>query len=252
MLEFGLIIPAFVAGVLMFLAPCTLPVIPGYLAFISGVPAALLEGPARRREVKSAIVRNGLFFILGFTCIFVAAGALAGVAGGFLNEYRLILGRFGGAIILFFGLMLLGLLPVPAFLRERRITLPSFLTLGRPSSSFLIGALFALGWSPCIGPILGTILLFASSSATALQGAFLLLVFSLGLAVPLFLTALLIGEASAFLSKIAGVARGLSRIGGAFLVFIGILMLLGDYGVLVTWGYELLDFIEYDRLLRYL
>lgn len=252
MLEAGLIIPAFVAGVLMFLAPCTLPVIPGYLAFISGVSPALLSDPARRRDVRRRIVGNGLFFILGFTCLFVLLGTLAGSLGGALYAYRFVLGRIGGLVLIFFGLMLLGLVRSSALMRERRLRLPGFLTLGRPSSSFLVGALFALGWSPCVGPILGTILLFASSSSTALSGALLLLVFSFGLGLPMFLTALLAGEASAVLSRAAGLAKGLSIFGGVVLILIGILMALGNYGILITLGYELFDFIKYDRLLQYL
>ncbi len=250
MLEVGLIIPAFFAGLLMFLAPCTLPVIPGYLAFISGIPGGALVSP--NRDTRSRVFLNGIFFVLGFTVIFVLLGSLAGFFGASLGEYRALFARFGGAIIIFFGLTLVGVLRLPALFSGQHIQLPKFLTLGRWTSSFLIGALFALGWSPCIGPILGTILLLASSSTTALSGALLLLVFSAGLAVPMLLVAALIGEASASLSHVARFTGTLSVIGGTFLIGIGTLMLLGEYSLLVTYGYKIFDFIEYERLLDYL
>lgn len=249
MLELSLVIPAFFAGLLMFLAPCTLPVIPGYLAFISGVPGGALVRPGP--EIRTRVLLNGLFFVLGFTAVFVGIGSLAGLFGASLGAYRDILARAGGVLIILFGLIVLGALRIP-FLPEWRAKIPGFLHVGKSSSSLLIGALFALGWSPCIGPILGTILLLASSSATALSGALLLLVFSAGLAVPMLLTAALIGEASAALSHIARFAQVLSAVGGVFLIGIGVLMLLGDYGVFVTYGYELFDFIDYSRLLEYL
>ncbi|HEY4510908.1 MAG TPA: cytochrome c biogenesis protein CcdA, partial [Candidatus Paceibacterota bacterium] len=236
MFELALIVPAFVAGVLMFLAPCTLPVIPGYLAFISGIPGTALADP---RKVKGKIIRNALFFIFGFTVIFVALGILAGSLGGLLGPYRYALARVGGILIIFFGLMLLGVLHTPTFFRERHIKLPSYLTLGKPQSSFLVGALFALGWSPCIGPLLGTLLLLASSSATAFTGALLLLVFSLGLGLPMLLTALLIGEAGNFLMRVSLFGKSIAVLGGLFLIGIGVLMVLGNYTLLITYGYRL-------------
>ena len=166
-----------------------------------------------------------------------------------VGPYREILGRAAGAVIILFGLTMLGL-RLPALSADRRPALPGFLTVGRPDSSFFIGALFALGWSPCIGPILGTILLFASVNATALWGALLLCAFSLGLAIPFLLTALLIDRAGAAFAQFAGAARVLQYVGGALLVALGVLMLLGNGGLMTAWALEHVP--GYDALLRYL
>jgi cytochrome c-type biogenesis protein len=130
--------------------------------------------------------------------------------------------------------------------------LPKFLVIGRPESSALIGILFALGWSPCIGPILGTILLFASTSATALGGAFLLAVFSLGLGVPFLLCAAFIGRISSMVSKWARVSLVLSRVGAIVMLALGVLMITGTMGFLVSWGFSVFDFFGYERLLNFL
>ncbi len=248
MLTLSFIAAAFVAGVLMFLAPCTLPIVPGYLAFISGVPFA----QAFQKNVRLKVFTNALAFVIGFSVIFTLLGVLAGTLGSFFGAYRYEIARFGGVLIIFFGLTLLGLFRIPFFQKEFHPRLPSFLRLGVPASSALIGAIFALGWSPCIGPILGSNLLIAGSGEGAMAGALLLAVFSLGLAVPFLLTALLISEAQEFIFRNATYVKVFTYAGGVFLVALGILMLAGEMGRLVSWGYSLFDFIDYGRLLRYL
>ncbi len=238
MLSLTLIFGAFAAGILMFLAPCTLPIVPGYLAFIAG---------ERKR-----VMRNALAFVLGFSVVFIVLGASAGLFGIIVGPWRYALGQLGGALIILFGLTMLGLLRIPFLSGERHIKLPKYITVGNPSSSLLIGVLFALGWSPCIGPILGTILFFASSSATALSGALLLTVFSAGLALPFILTALLLSHAQSIVVHAGKVSRVLSVVGGIFLILIGTAMLLGMQGQLVAWAYGALDVVGYDRLLNYL
>lgn len=238
MLSVPLAISAFVAGVLMFLAPCTLPIVPGYLAFIGGE--------------RRAVLRNAIAFVLGFSIIFILLGASAGLFGVVIGSWRYALARAGGVLLVLFGLTLMGLIRLPALGSERRIALPSFLCIGSPSSSVLIGALFALGWSPCIGPILGTILFAASSAATAASGALLLAVFSLGLALPFLLTALALERAQKLFARVGKASQALSVVGGVFLVIIGILMVFNQMGLLVSWGYEFLNAIGYDRLLNYL
>jgi cytochrome c-type biogenesis protein len=231
---------AFLAGILMFLAPCTLPIVPGYLAFIAGA------GASRRR-----VVLNAIAFVLGFSIVFILLGTFAAEAGSFLGPWRDTLGRIAGAIIIIFGLTMLGVIRVPVLSAERRMAIPHFLTIGKVQSSGLIGALFALGWSPCIGPILGSILLFASGSATAAQGALLLAVFSLGLGLPFILTALLLNEAGALISRYSKFVNILSVVGGVVLILLGVLMLMGDMGLLVTWGFSALNG-PYSRLLQYM
>ncbi len=228
---------AFLAGVLMFLAPCTLPLIPGYLAFIAG------DG--------KRVMQNALGFVLGFSLVFVLLGAFAGLVGVLLGPWRPLIARAAGLLIIFFGLMLLGF-SLPQFRREWRMRIPRGLSVGRPESSFIIGALFALGWSPCIGPLLGTVLLLASVSTTAAAGAFLLGVFSLGLAMPFLLTALLLERAGIVLSRWSRGVEILSMLGGVVLIVLGVLMLMGDMGYLASWGYTILGGLGYERLLNYL
>ena len=244
-MDFALIPAAFIAGVLMFLAPCTLPIVPGYLAFIAGVPDSRGE-KARRR-----IIVNALAFVLGFSAIFIALGASAGLIGSLIGEWRPLISRVGGAIIILFGLVMLGLIRLPVLSSEAHIRIPKFLSIGRWQSSALIGAIFALGWSPCIGPILGTILFLAAGSTTAFEGAFLLGIFSLGLGIPFLLTALLMETGQNMFGKWATTSKVLSYIGGAILILVGVLMLADQMGLLIEWGFKYLEG-PYNQLLKYM
>jgi len=252
MLEIPLFIAAFIAGVLMFLAPCTLPIVPAYLAFIAGIPLSALSNPAAKRSARRVVLKNAVAFVIGFSVIFILLGASAGLLGTFVGPWRYALAKLGGVIIILFGLTMLGLLPVSFINRERHLKLPSFLVLGRMPSSALIGSLFALGWSPCIGPILGTVLLIASNSATVGYGATLLAVFSLGLAVPFLLAAFLVTETTVFLSKIGGFVRVLNIVGGVGLILGGVLMLTGNMALFVSLGTDLFEYWGFDALLKYL
>lgn len=234
MFEWALIPAAFVAGILMFLAPCTLPIVPGYVAFIGG-----------RRPV-----RNAAAFVVGFAVVFILLGTFAGALGALVGPYREFLGRGAGLLLILFGLTMLGALKLPFLSGEWHIKLPSFLTLGRSESSFLVGVLFALGWSPCIGPILGTVLVLASTSATAFAGALLLGVFSAGLAVPFLLTALLLERAGAAFQKWGRATQIIQLAGGALLLALGALMLMGSMGAVTTWALKSIK--GYDALLNLL
>lgn len=245
MSEFQLIPAAFLAGVLMFLAPCTLPIVPGYLAFIAGVP---LGEEARRR---GQIVRNAIAFVIGFSLIFILLGTFAGLVGAILGPWRTVIGRIAGVIIILFGLTMLGFLRLPILSTEHRTRVPKFLKLGRPESSAFIGVLFALGWSPCIGPILGTILYVASVSGVFV-GASLLGVFSLGLGLPFVLAAVFIEKIDSWFSGFGRLTTAFNYCGGVVLIAIGILMLLGNMGLLVTWGFGLFDSTGYSQLLEHL
>lgn len=239
----ALIIPAFVAGVLMFLAPCTLPIVPGYLAFIAGASG----GTGSRRR----IVWNAVAFVIGFSIVFVALGASAGFLGSFIGPWKALISRFAGALIILFGLTMLGLFRIPLLSGEMHIKLPKFVVLGKWQSSLLIGALFAVGWSPCIGPILGSILFLASGASTALAGAFLLGIFSLGLGVPFILTAALMQSGQNMFGHWATTSKVLSVLGGVLLLVIGTLMLTDNMGLLVTWGFQYLEG-PYNQLLKYM
>jgi cytochrome c-type biogenesis protein len=236
---------AFVAGLLMFLAPCTLPIVPGYLLYIAGVPQ---EGAA---QGKRRIVSNAVAFVLGFSLVFILLGLFAGTLGAFLNPYRDALMRVTGALFIIFGLILTGVI-TSVVGKEWHMKMPTFLTLGSWQSSSLIGALFAIGWSPCIGPILGSVLLVASQSATAPQGAVLLAVFSLGLGVPFILTALMLERVSAYIERWSKYTPYMNRIVGVLLIVVGALILFGMLSVLMDGGYQLFDWLGYNTLYRYL
>jgi cytochrome c-type biogenesis protein len=242
-MELALIPAAFVAGVLMFLAPCTLPIVPGYLAFIAGT--------SDTKSGRGRIVRNAFAFVFGFSVIFITLGASAGFVGGLVGEWRNVISQAAGLIIILFGFTMLGWLRIPGLSSEHHIRLPKFLTIGRWESSLLIGALFAIGWSPCIGPILATVLFLASSSQTALWGAFLLGIFSLGLGLPFIITALLMENGRDLFGKWGTTSKVLSFIGGVLLIGIGTLMLTNNSGLLVEWGFKFLEG-PYNQLLNYM
>jgi len=255
----SLIIPAFIAGILTFLAPCTLPLVPGYLAFISGVSAKDLAIPERAAGARKRIFMNGVMYVIGFSIVFILLGSLFGLAGSFLAQYRIWLSRIGGAFVIFFGLYLMHAFNLPIFKKafgwlntEHKFNFVNKLTPGRPFSSFIFGATFAFGWTPCIGPILGTILFLASTSGSVLSGSFLLLVFSAGLAIPFLAIALGLGHATKYITKISKYLNIISIVGGAFLVYMGYLLLTDNLILFIGKFYQYFSFINYDRLLDYL
>lgn len=251
-ISIGFIISAFVAGLLTFLAPCTLPLVPAYLGFISGVKQNGADDPSTAETARRKIIANGVAFVLGFTLVFIFFGTLAGFLGQALAPARIWLGRTAGALVIFFGLFMLGVFRLPALQGEYRAKIPKWLTLGKPISSFAIGSTFAFGWTPCVGPILGSILLLASTSTTAWQGAFLLAVFSAGLAIPFLLIALGFSHATKYVHAIGKYLTWVSVVGGIFLILLGFLLLTDNFGLIIQYGYRLFDFLNYDRLIQYL
>jgi cytochrome c-type biogenesis protein len=248
----ALIVPAFIAGLLTFLAPCTLPLVPGYLGFISGSSLADLNDPTKAKRVRWNVFLNGLMFIIGFSVIFIALGTLAGFAGRALAPYQLWLTRIGGIFVILFGLFMLNILKIPFLNAETQFKTPKLFQRGRPTNSLILGSAFGFGWTPCVGPILASILLLASATSTALQGAFLLFIFSLGLAIPFLLIALGIGSAARHIAKITKYLNWVSMIGGVFLIFLGILLLTNNTALLISWGYRLFEFINYEELTNFL
>ena len=228
MVDFSLIIPAFIAGLLTFLAPCTLPLVPGYLGFISGVSLKDLDDPVQKKKIRWKIFLNGLFFVIGFSLIFIFLGTLAGLGGQALFPYKIWFSRLGGIFVIIFGLFMLNVVKIPLFSKSAQIKVPfdklraglPFFQRGKTINSLLLGSAFGLGWTPCVGPILGSVLTLAASGGTVVQGAFLLSVFSLGLAIPFLIVALSISSASAYLHKISKYLNIISAIGGVFLIFL--------------------------------
>ncbi|MFB6226552.1 MAG: cytochrome c biogenesis CcdA family protein [Candidatus Paceibacteria bacterium] len=248
-------IPAFIAGIITFFAPCTLPLVPGYLGFISGVSLDELDGEDANKAKKKVLI-NSLLFILGFTIVFIMLGTVFGIFGSILSDFRIWLSRIGGLFVILFGLYMMGIFRL-SFLdflqQEHKLNISSNLKPGSPVSSILFGASFALGWSPCVGPVLGSILLLASSSTSVLQGAVLLFIFSIGLAVPFMAVALGFNKAQETINKLSKYLKAISFIGGIFLIFLGYLLFTNQFSYWNSLVFELLDWAKYqDFIYQYL
>jgi cytochrome c-type biogenesis protein len=218
---------AFGAGLLSFVSPCVLPLIPSYLTFVTGVGFEEL-GTARR-----AALVHALLFVLGFTLIFVALGASATVLGRVLIAYRLWITRAGGALIVLFGLYLLGAVRLAAFDRERRVHLAN-----KPVGylgSVLVGVAFGAGWTPCLGPILGAILTYTAATADLARGLPLLLAYSLGLAIPFLLAAVAVERFLEAVTRLRPHLARVSQVSGALLVIVGLLMIFDYFTILGTY-----------------
>jgi cytochrome c-type biogenesis protein len=218
---------AFSAGLLSFLSPCVLPLIPSYVTFITGM--SLDEAQTARRTTLT----HALLFILGFTLIFMAMGATATAVGGVLAYYRDWVARIGGVLIIIFGLYLMGALPVTLLSQERRVHLAN-----KPVGylgTVVVGLAFGAGWTPCIGPILGSILIYSGSSADMSRGMTLLFGYSMGLAVPFFIAALMIGRFMEWFRRFRPAMVWMSRIGGLLLVIIGLLLVTNYFTILATY-----------------
>ena len=224
---------AFLAGLASFLSPCTIPLIPSYLSFVTGVSLKEADAslPARRRV---SLVLNSVLFIAGFSLVFIALGAAASSVGDLLREYQVWIERVGGVIVILLGLHLMGLLRVGALQRDMRLQLQD-----RPAGylgAVIIGAVFAAGWSPCVGPILAPILLIASQLDTVGKGVILLTAYSAGLALPFLAAALLMGEALLRVVRRASrYAPTIERIAGGVLVLFGLLLVFGKMSWLSAW-----------------
>jgi len=254
-MDLTLIIPAFIAGILTFLAPCTLPLVPGYLGFISGVSLEDLKDPEKVKGARLKIFLNGVFYVIGFSIVFIILGSLFGLGGAVFAQYRVWLSRIGGVFVILFGLYMTGILKF-SFLNflgiQKQFKAPKIFKPGNPLSSLAFGSAFAFGWTPCVGPVLGAILTLAATSTTVGQGAILLGIFSLGLAIPFLLIAAGIGSASRHLAKITKYLNIVSIIGGIFLIALGILLLTDKFAVWISYSYQLFDFINYESILDYL
>jgi len=243
-----LIPQAFLAGLLTFLAPCTLPLVPGYLGFISGVASADHLVVNGRQNFRWRVIINGLMFVLGFSLVFILLGSLAGWLGFSVGPYRSVLGRVGGLFVIIFGLYMVGAVRWPWLNSTLRFPVAKIIKPGHPLSSLVFGTAFGFGWTPCVGPILGTILFLASSTATAAEGAMLLAIYSLGLAVPFLLVALTFNHAIRYIKAVNKYLETVSFIGGLFLIFLGLLLLTNNFNWWLAQAYRWLQFINYNSL----
>ena len=231
---------AFTAGLLSFLSPCVLPLIPSYITFITGL--GLDDVPRARR---TALV-HGALFVAGFSLIFIALGAGATLLGQSLLAQRGWIARVGGLVIIVFGLYLLGVLNIGFFSRERRLHLASK-PVGYAGTVF-VGIAFGAGWTPCIGPILSAILVYAASEASVKRGLLLLTAYSLGLAVPFLASALAVERFMAFFQRLRGQLVWVSRTTGVLMIAIGVLMVTNYFTILSTYLQALTPRALWDRL----
>jgi len=218
---------AFVAGLLSFLSPCVLPLVPSYVGFLTGLSLPEIE---RRRGTALA---HAAWFVAGFSLIFIALGATASALGVLLLRSQVWIGRIGGALVVLFGLYLLGILR-PAFLmRDWRVDL-AHKPVGYLGSAF-VGVTFGAAWTPCIGPILGGILTLAAAQASVVHGTALLAAYALGLAIPFVLTALALERFLGWFQRFRRYLGWVDRIAGALLVLLGILLLTDRFTLLAGW-----------------
>ena len=223
---------AFAAGLLSFVSPCVLPLVPSYVSYITGLTLEELTSETERTRVRATIVLNSLLFIGGFSAVFIAFGASASLAGQLLLTYQDFIRKLGGVLIVVFGLYVMGLLKLKFLMTEKRIHFTS-----RPAGyagSFLVGVAFAAGWTPCVGPILGTILLYASTTDSMLTGVKLLTSYSMGIALPLFITALAIDSFLNYFKKIKGYMYSISVVSGVFLVLVGVMIYTNSLTLLTS------------------
>jgi cytochrome c-type biogenesis protein len=218
---------AFAAGLLSFLSPCVLPLIPSYVTFVTGLT---IDDVQRSRRITLV---HSLLFVTGFTLIFLALGATATTLGRLMGYNREWVGRIGGVIVIALGLYLLGVFNVGILSRERRLHIATK-PLGYLGTIF-VGMAFAAGWTPCIGPILGAVLTYTASSADLNRGLVLLFAYSLGLAVPFVIAALMIDRFIGVFQRYRAALLWTSRIAGGLLVGVGILMLTDTMRLLTQW-----------------
>lgn len=226
MLEWAFPLMAIVAGIVSFSSPCTLPLIPGYVSYITALPVSEIEGGAAR----SVALRASLMFVAGFTVVFTALGASFALIGSVLLRNVDTITRIAGVGIILMGMSMLGLLRIPGLGRERRVDLRRIAR--GPGSASLLGMAFAVGWTPCIGPILASILAVAGSSQSAAWGASLLALYSLGLGVPFVLTAVYFQRAQRSISWVKRHSRRIERAGGATLTLVGVMFVSGAWSAI--------------------
>lgn len=224
------LLTAIVAGAISFISPCVLPLVPGYLSFVSsGVDPASKQLADRIRVVWSA-----LFFIAGFSTVFVMLGLGAQAFGGILLRYNVEANLLGGALLVCFGLVMTGMIKIPALLRDFRLPGPQ--TISGPAGAYTLGLTFAFGWTPCIGPVLGSILTLAAVSAGS--GAVLLAAYSVGLGIPFLIVAIAFSSIAAGFKRMRYAGHILNVLAGGIMIAMGILMMTGRLTLIAFWLLE--------------
>lgn len=221
---------AFVAGLLSFVSPCVLPLVPPYLSFLAGVTIDQLTDDQRSSSVTGRVVLTALVFVAGFSTVFVGLGASASFFGSFLVDHLTTLGYVAGGIILILGLHFLGVFRIGLLFREARFqvrTKPIGLV-----GAYVVGLAFAFGWTPCVGPVLAAILIYAGSEADVTKGAMLLLAYSLGIGLPFIAAAFFAGPFTGLMKRFRSHMGVVEKVMGAMLVVTGILFLTNSMSTL--------------------
>jgi cytochrome c-type biogenesis protein len=231
MLKLPLPIAAFVAGLVSFLSPCVLPLVPGYVSLISG--AGLEELKSAQSQLLRRVMINSIGFILGFSIVFITLGAISTGVGQLAAQYKHTLSIVAGVVVIIFGLHLTGLFQIKWLLQDAR--LHDVKGSSTPIGAFVIGFAFAFGWTPCLGPILTIILGFASQEDTLTKGILLLAVYSLGLAVPFLMTSLLMERFLKFYSRFRSHMHALEVASGGLMIALGILLVIGRFTLISSW-----------------
>jgi cytochrome c-type biogenesis protein len=238
------LIAAFIAGVLSFISPCVLPLVPGYLSFISGISldsmrtspagaAASVAAPSAPPAAGRQVFFASLAFVLGFSVVFISLGAAASTIGAALMSRLTLMGKIAGVLLIIFGLHTMGLLKISWLYKEKRIQ-----TSAKPAGfagAFVVGLAFAFGWTPCIGPILGTILALAADEGTLQRGVILLAVYSLGLGVPFLLTSLMVNQFFTAFAKIRRHYRLIEVTAGVLMVTVGVLIFTNRFTIITQY-----------------
>jgi len=239
------VVVAFTAGLFSFLSPCVLPLFPSYLSFITGMSVNALSTDVAA-ETRWRIVFHSLAFILGFSMIFVALGASFSAAGRFLFDYRDWIRMIGGGLIILFGLYIAGLLKLGILNRYQQVQLRQ-----KPAGylgTLIVGITFAIGWTPCVGPILGSILSLAGTSETVERGVGLLVAYSAGLGVPFLLSSIALGGFLRFFKRYRPFIPIVERAAGVLLIIVGVLVVTNYYVVLNSWAISLTPSWILERL----
>ena len=224
---------AFTAGLFSFISPCVLPVVPSYLCYITGLSFEELAGETKSfQSIKWPTIKNSLMFIAGFSIVFILFGATATSLGQILHIYQGMVRKIGGAIVILFGLYIMGVLRPGFLMADKRIHIQN-----KPAGligSFVVGVAFASGWTPCVGPILGTILLYASTENSVLDGIGLLSAYSLGIGLPLFTLSLGFNSFLASYKKIIPYMKYVNAASGLFIIFVGFLIFTNSFTMLTS------------------
>ena len=229
------LLAAFLAGVLSFISPCVLPLIPGYLSFVSGVTLDEMRGTAAVTQTgtKRRAVIMSLAFVMGFSIVFISLGASATAVGALLMDHLALLGKIAGVIIILFGLHMMGVLRIGWLYNEKRVQ-----TNKKPAGFFgavLVGIAFAFGWTPCIGPILSAILFVAAAQETVGEGVQLLAVYSAGLGVPFIATSLAINQFLAASARIRKHYHTIEVVSGVLMIIVGVLIFTNKFTIIAQF-----------------